>query len=55
MLVVILLDPKLKVATIHPPQHVMWPPGARVYIASRKEASKAAAEIVRASPHPNGT
>lgn len=28
--------------------------GARVYIASRKEASKAAADIVRASLHPSG-
>lgn len=28
--------------------------GARVYIASRREASKAAADIVRSSPHPKG-
>lgn len=29
--------------------------GARVYVASRKEASKAAAEIARESSHPHGT
>jgi len=28
--------------------------GSRVYVASRKEASRAAADIAKASPHPAG-